>query len=155
MGIDRFDKHLLSILTKDASLSNAILGEKIGLSASQVSRRRARLEAEGYIRGYLAEPNYAALDLALSAFIKVRLHGHSKSSFDNFKALIHGLPEVCLACTLTGDADYLLQVRVKDLASLSALISQELLVHDDVREVRSDVVLEMIKDDKSLAAYNL
>lgn len=148
--MDKFDHELLRLLSTDSSISNAVIGEKIALSASQVSRRRARLESDGIITGYRADINYKALDLSLNAFIKVRLHGHSKGSFANFKSLINEMPEVCLGCTLTGDADYLLQVRVKDLQALSLLISERLLAHVDVREVRSDVVLDMIKESKSI-----
>lgn len=144
--MDKFDRELLQILSTDSSISNALIGERIGLSASQISRRRVRLESDGIITGYRADLNYTALDRSLNAFIKVRLHGHSEGSFENFKTLISDIPEVCLACTLTGDADYLLHVRLKDLQALSSLISTRLLAHVDVREVRSDVVLDMIKD---------
>lgn len=155
MRMDKFDRELLHLLTLDSSISNATIGERIGLSSSQVSRRKAKLESDGFIRGYRAEINYDALGLSLNAFIKVRLHGHSKSSFTNFKDLVNSMPAVCLACTLTGDADYLLHVRVKDLQALSTLIGEELLAHSDVREVRSDVVLDMMKDEKSIAPQAL
>jgi DNA-binding Lrp family transcriptional regulator len=148
--MDKFDRELLRLLSADSSISNAVIGDRIGLSASQVSRRRVRLENDGIITGYRADLNYKALDRSLSAFIKVRLHGHSRDSFANFKTLVNDIPEVCLACTLTGDADYLLHVRLKDLQALSSLISTRLLAHVDVREVRSDVVLDMIKDEKSI-----
>lgn len=148
--MDKFDQELLRILSTDSSISNSIIGDRIGLSASQVSRRRVRLECDGIITGYRADLNYKALDRSLNAFIKVRLHGHSKESFTNFKLLVNDIPEICLACTLTGDADYLLHVRVKDLHALSSLISTRLLAHDDIREVRSDVVLDMIKDETSI-----
>lgn len=153
--MDKFDQQILSLLTSDASMSNSAMGERVGLSSSQISRRRAKLESDGLISGYRAELNYSALGLGLNAFIKVRLHGHSKSSSANFKELVNALPSVCLACTLTGDADYLLHVRVKDLQALSTLIGEELLAHADVREVRSDVVLDMIKDEKSVEAHSL
>jgi DNA-binding Lrp family transcriptional regulator len=148
--MDKFDQELLRILSRDSAISNALIGERIGLSASQVFRRRVRLENDGIITGYRADLNYKALDRSLNAFIKVRLHGHSKASFTNFKSLVNDIPEVCLACTLTGDADYLLHVRAKDLQALYALISTRLLVNVDVRQVRSDVVLDMIKDETSI-----
>lgn len=148
--MDKFDQELLRILSRDSAISNALIGARIGLSASQVSRRRVRLENDGVITGYRADLNYKTLDRSLNAFIKVRLNEHSKASSTNFKALVNDIPEVCLACTLTGDADYLLHVRVKDLQALSSLISTRLLAHVDVREVRSDVVLDMIKDETSI-----
>ena len=49
MSLDPLDLRLLSLLQENASLSNAELAERIGLSASQCSRRRAGLEEAGYI----------------------------------------------------------------------------------------------------------
>ena len=44
--IDSFDRALLKALQADAALTNAELGEVVNLSPSQISRRRAALEAE-------------------------------------------------------------------------------------------------------------
>ncbi|MDX5350083.1 MAG: Lrp/AsnC family transcriptional regulator, partial [Paracoccaceae bacterium] len=52
--MDRFDTAILTALQRDGALTNAALAERVGLSASQVSRRRAALEAAGIIEGYSA-----------------------------------------------------------------------------------------------------
>lgn len=148
--MDRFDRQLLAHLQADASQSNATIGDRIGLSASQVSRRRARLEEQGTISGYRAEVDPAAFGLVLDAFVKVRLHSHSKGSSENFRQLVTSLKEVRLACAITGDADYLLHVRLQTLQALARFINDCLLAHPDVNEVRSDVVLELIKDDVTI-----
>ena len=44
MNVDGFDHKILAALQRDASVTNADIGASVGLSASQVSRRRARLE---------------------------------------------------------------------------------------------------------------
>ena len=95
--MDRFDKELLNYLQADASISNAAIGERIGLSASQVSRRRARLESQGVISRYHAEINPVSVGLGLNAFVKVRLHSHSKASSVNFRELVSSLAAVRLA----------------------------------------------------------
>jgi DNA-binding Lrp family transcriptional regulator len=51
-ALDVFDWRLLEALQQDASLTNGALAERVGLSASQVSRRRQALEAAGVVRGY-------------------------------------------------------------------------------------------------------
>ena len=53
------DQLLLEALQRDASLTNAELGERISLSASQVSRRCTRLEQAGVIARYHARINDA------------------------------------------------------------------------------------------------
>ena len=52
--MDQFDRKILSLLQADARLTNNDLSERVNLSPSQCSRRRLRLEEEGYIRGYRA-----------------------------------------------------------------------------------------------------
>jgi DNA-binding Lrp family transcriptional regulator len=47
----------------------------------------------------------------------------------------------------TGDADYLLKVAVKDLAGLSALISQLVAGHQSVSHVKTSVVLTRLKEN--------
>jgi DNA-binding Lrp family transcriptional regulator len=148
--MDRYDRRLLHALQSDASISNAVLGESIGLSASQVSRRRARLESDGIITGYHAKLSPAALGYELDAFIRIRLQAHSEDAANDFRVFVQALPAIRLACAITGDADYLLHAQLPDLRALSVLINTELLAHTLVREVRSDVVLEMIKDDTSI-----
>ena len=50
MHLDEFDRKLLRLLQEDGRLTNNELSLKVNLSASQCSRRRTRLEQEGYIR---------------------------------------------------------------------------------------------------------
>ena len=52
--IDETDSRLLAALQADAQITAQDLGALLNLSASQAARRRARLEAEGLITGYLA-----------------------------------------------------------------------------------------------------
>jgi DNA-binding Lrp family transcriptional regulator len=54
------------------------------------------------------------------------------------------------AHALTGEADYLLKVLLRDLRELSALINEALLPHDAVARVRSEIVLETLKSDAPL-----
>ncbi|MBA5777412.1 Lrp/AsnC family transcriptional regulator [Stappia sp. F7233] len=145
--MDGFDLKLLAELQADASATNQAIGERIGLSASQVSRRRQRLEAEKVIRRYRADLDPAALGLTVTAFIGVALATHSPQNASRFRALVKAIPAVQEAHTMTGDMDYLLKVVVKDLKALGALINDDLLPHDSVRNVRSFIAMETLKDD--------
>jgi DNA-binding Lrp family transcriptional regulator len=48
--LDAFDLRILAALQENGRLTNQELGERVGLSASQCSRRRTSLEATGLIR---------------------------------------------------------------------------------------------------------
>ncbi|SOC22018.1 Lrp/AsnC family transcriptional regulator [Stappia indica] len=148
--LDPFDIRLLASLQHDAAVTNQQLGERIGLSASQVSRRRQRLEEEGVIRRYRADVDAGAVGFSVVAFVGVALNAHSRQNARRFRDLVRALPEVQEAHVLTGDMDYMLKVAVADLAALSRFINDELLPHEAVRNVRSSIAMETLKDDNRL-----
>ena len=75
--MDAFDLKILDALQVDGRLSNQELAERVGLSASQCSRRRSALESDGAIEGYHASLSAKALGLDVLAFVQIRLAAHS------------------------------------------------------------------------------
>ena len=144
--LDGFDLRLLTALQDNGRLTNQEVGERIGLSPSQCSRRRMALETAGLIRGYRAELAAEALGFRLLVFINVTLAAHSRDNARAFRDLIAGVDEVQEAYALTGDADYLLKVVVRDLRDLSILVNDVLLPHETVARVRSSIVLDRLKE---------
>jgi DNA-binding Lrp family transcriptional regulator len=148
--LDGLDLRLLAALQEDGAATNATLAEKLGLSASQMSRRRQRLEEEGVIARYRAVIAPEAAGLGVTAFIHISLNAHSRDNSRRFRDLVRLTPAVLEAHALTGEADYLLKVMLRDLRGLSALINEVLLPHDAVARVRSEIVLETLKSDAPL-----
>lgn len=150
-SLDSFDLKLLRELQKDARLTNNELAERVALSASQCSRRRARLEADGYIEGYQAVLDRAKLGFDLLVVISVTLAKHNQDGARRFARLVNDLPEVIEAYSLTGDMDYHLKVAVRGLGDLSRFINNVLLPHDSVQHVRTSIVLDVLKRDRGLS----
>lgn len=148
--MDSFDRRILSLLQADASRTNAQLAESVGLSASQISRRRDRLEAAGIIRRYRAELDPAGVGLDVLAFVRVTLGAHSRDNARHFRDLVRLTPEILEAHAVTGGADYLLKIAVADLKALSKLVSEILLPHKSIARVQSEIVLESLKDGGAL-----
>ncbi|MGL5362539.1 MAG: Lrp/AsnC family transcriptional regulator, partial [Bosea sp. (in: a-proteobacteria)] len=130
LDLDALDWRLIDLLQNDGSLSNAALVDKIGLSASQISRRRQRLEERGVLMGYRALIDPAAIGLGITVFIHVALDMHSRDNARRFRDLVRLTPAVLEAHALTGEADYLLKVAVGDLKELSLLVNEVLLPHE-------------------------
>jgi DNA-binding Lrp family transcriptional regulator len=147
---DTFDFKLLDALQRDASRTNAELGAVVGLSGSQISRRRERLEASGAIRGYRAELDTEKLGFAVTVYIHVTLAAHSAGNAELLRKLIIATPEIQQAHAMTGETDYLLRVSIRGLGELSAFVNNTLLAHKAVARVRSEIVLETIKDQQLL-----
>jgi DNA-binding Lrp family transcriptional regulator len=144
--LDALDWRLIDQLQTDASQTNAVLAERIGLSASQISRRRLRLEEANVLKGYRAVVDAAAVGLGVTVFIHVALDTHSRDNARRFRDLVRLTPAVLEAHALTGEADYLLKVAVGDLKALSQLVNEVLLPHESVARVRSEIALDTLKE---------
>lgn len=144
--LDGFDRKLIAALQADARLSNNELAEKIGLSASQCSRRRARLEEQRVITGYRATVDKEKVGFGLTCVISVTLATHSADSAEKLVKLFDELPNVQEVNQMTGDMDYYVKVVAPDLKVLNKLISEKLLVHDSIQNVKTAIVLETLKD---------
>jgi DNA-binding Lrp family transcriptional regulator len=148
--MDDFDIKLLKALQEDGRLTNNELAERIGLSASQCSRRRATLEESGVIESYRAVLSAEAVGLDVLVFIQVGLATQSPDSGGGFVKLINGIEEVQEAFSLTGDADFLVKLVVPDLKVLSRILNEVLLPHHSVAHVHSYVVLDRVKQTTQL-----
>jgi DNA-binding Lrp family transcriptional regulator len=148
--LDKFDLKLLVALEADGRLTNAELGEAIGLSASQCSRRRIRLETSGIIEGYKARLNAERLGIGMIALVQVSLSPHSKENAKKFREFVNNIDEIQEAYALTGDADYMLKIVVRGLSDLSRVINDLILPHPSVSHVKSSIVLSRLKDSHRL-----
>lgn len=149
--MDSFDIAILAALQKDGAMTNAALAELVNLSASQCSRRRAALEESGVIEGYSARLNAQALGFGLRAIIRVNLRSHGQEKEDNFARFVATHPQIRSAYSVSGDADYVLDLRARDLDAFADFIHRHLLPHPQVSQVRSEIVLKVLKDDRGLA----
>ncbi|MGH6835923.1 MAG: Lrp/AsnC family transcriptional regulator [Methylocella sp.] len=149
-ALDQFDLKLLAALEDDGRLTNAELASKVGLSPSQCSRRRIRLEETGVIESYSARLNAARLGIGLLALIQVTLSPHSKENAKKFRDFVNGVEEIQEAYALTGDADYLLKVAAPDLSGLARIINDLILPQASVSHVKSSIVLTTLKDSHRL-----
>ncbi|WP_422020499.1 Lrp/AsnC family transcriptional regulator [Roseibium sp.] len=150
IALDSFDVKLLAALQENSAATNAEIGETIGLSASQVSRRRQKLEDNGIIRRYRAALDPEALGFTVTAFVGVTLGAHSRENARKFRNMVTAMPEVQEAHTLTGDVDYMLKVVVRDLKALSRIVNDELLPQEAVQHVKSSIAMDTLKDDNLL-----
>ena len=153
--MDDFDLKLLRALQDDGRLTNYDLAERVGLSASQCSRRRQALEEAGVIGSYHAALSAQALGLDVIVFVQVTLATHSPDNSKRFAKLIDGLEEVQEAYSMTGEADYLVKLAVPDLKALSHILNDVFLPHESVAHLRSSIVLDRLKQTTQLPLRHL
>src|ERR1700675_564380 len=100
--VDAFDLKILSALQDDGRLTNQQLADTVGLSASQCSRRRMRLERDKVISGYHSDLAGEALGFGVIAFIHITLAPHRPDNAKKFRALVGRVDDIQEAYSLTG-----------------------------------------------------
>jgi Lrp/AsnC family transcriptional regulator, leucine-responsive regulatory protein len=112
---------LIAELQRDARLSIAELGRRVGLSPPAVAERLGRLEQSGTIRGYHADVDPRAVGLALSAIIRIR---PSPGQLQNVAELARDTPEVVECHRVTGDDCYVMRAHLRDVLHLEEVIDR-------------------------------
>jgi DNA-binding Lrp family transcriptional regulator len=153
--MDALDLKIIDALQQDGRLTNPELAERVGLSPSQCSRRRAALEDAGIIASYHARLDPKAVGLHTVVFVQVTLATHSPDNTQRFKELISRLDAVQEAYALTGAADYQVKLVLPDLAALNRLLNDVFLPHESVQQVHSLVVLDCLKQTSRLPLSQL
>ncbi|WP_247083757.1 Lrp/AsnC family transcriptional regulator [Marivita sp. S6314] len=150
MRLDPKDIQLLSILQKNGQTSALELSEVLDMSASQIGRRRQRLEADGLIVGTPCRLDPVKLGLTVQAFIQVQTDSQDGETHRSIKRLVDIQPEIIAAWTLTGEADYIFRVYCENLSALNRLVQDVLLPHPAIGRVHSQIVMDQVKDDTAL-----
>ena len=129
---DEIDRRILGELQRDGMQSLETLGARIGLSRNAAWRRIKRLEDDGIIRGRVALLDAEALDLGLTVFIQVRTNRHDPEWLESFARAVRKLPEILGTYRMSGDLDYLIRARVRDMQAYDRLDAMP----DNLPEVR-------------------
>ena len=114
MTLDNKDRKILSLLQKNARISNADLANQINLSPSACLRRVRLLEAEGVIKGYSTIIDQASIGRPTNVFVEVTLKDQSENSLSTFEAAVKECSDIMECYLMSGDADYLLRVVAAD-----------------------------------------
>ena len=144
--LDKTNKKILAELQQDGRISNLELASRVNLSAAACLERVRKLQEAGYILGYAARLNPELLDVALLVFIEVVLDRTTPDVFDEFKRAVHKVPEVLECHMVAGGFDYLIKVRVKDMAAYRTFLGKSLLQLKGVRETHTYAVIEEVKN---------
>ena len=148
--LDKIDRHILRILQAEVRLPFTELRERVGLSTTPCTERLRRLEREGIIMGYSARLNPQHLKAGLLVFVEISLAYKSGDIFEEFRRAVLKLPHVLECHLVSGDFDYLVKARISEMASYRKLLGDILLKLPHVRESKSYIVMEEIKESLDL-----
>ncbi|MAD75840.1 MAG: leucine-responsive transcriptional regulator Lrp [Rheinheimera sp.] len=149
--LDRIDRKILTELQHDGRLANVELARRVGLSPTPCLERVRKLETEGYIIGYTALVDPHKVGAALLVFVEITLSKTSPEDFDEFSKAVQKLVEIQECHLVSGSFDFLLKTRVADMAAYRELLGETLLRLPSVRESRTYVVMEEVKQSSFVA----
>lgn len=145
IALDVIDHKILAHLQEDGRISNQALADKVALSPSACLRRVRALEDVGAIASYRAMLDAGALGLEVEAFVQVSMRQEVDGWHESFMAALQGWPQVVGAWIVTGECNYLLRVRARNLQEYSQFAIAHLHKERGVKEIRSNVVMQCVK----------
>lgn len=149
-ALDAIDRHILRLLQRDGRIANNDLAREVGLSPSPCLRRVRALEEAGLIQRYVAILDPGRLDLGQTFFTRIWLHAQDEGTIDRFTSAIMALPEVLECYIMLGDCDAMIRVQAADIAAYRRFQSEKLSRIESVRNVKSDVPSQIIKQTTAL-----
>ncbi len=144
--LDRYDRKILDILSKDGRAPVTDIARRVGLSKSPCQARIRKLRDSGVILGFRAVIDPAKLRLEHVAFVEVKLSDTSEKALSAFNTAVQNLPEVEQCHMIAGAFDYLLKIRTTDMKSYRAVLGEKVSALPHVANTSTHVSMEAVKD---------
>lgn len=142
--LDLIDRKIIAELQRDATLSVAQIGERVGLSQTPCWKRIQKLEQAGIILGRVALVAPERIGFGLTVFVAIEASDHSPAWRDTFLSTIESMPEVMELHRMAGEVDYMLRVAVADMAAYDAFY-KTLTEAVTLKNVTSHFAMERMK----------
>ncbi|MFU8927684.1 Lrp/AsnC ligand binding domain-containing protein [Acinetobacter puyangensis] len=153
-ALDRTDRMILDILQQEGRIAISELAARVNLSTTPCSERVKRLEREGIIMGYYARLNPNQVDRSLLVFMEIKLSAKSGDVFDQVAQDLSQIPEVLECHLISGEFDYLVKARLKEMSAYRRLLGKVLKNLPASASSRSHIVMEEVKETLYLDVSN-
>ena len=149
--LDEKDREILELLMEDAKMSAKDISIRIESPITTVYSRIKRLEDAGVIKGYKPILDAAKLGRPTTAFIFVsftyRPPGADKDLNQREVAKIVGrYPEVQEVHIITGDWDFLIKVKEKDVNAVGKFVVDKLRTVPGISKTLTIMVFDPVKE---------
>jgi len=148
--MDRIDRKLLNLMQHDASRTNAALAEEVGLSPSSCLRRIRRLRGAGIIDRIVAILNPARTGRGLKALVTVELNLHGDQHMRRFLDIAADEDAVAQAYAVTGGADVVLLLKLRDMEEFDALCDRLFRDQTNVARFYTMMVIRTAKEETAI-----
>ncbi|CCQ72387.1 Lrp/AsnC family transcriptional regulator [Magnetospira sp. QH-2] len=143
--LDLIDRRILRDLQEDGRITNVELARRAGISAPPCLRRVRALEEAGFIRGYHADVDPAAMGYSVTVFANVGLDSQAEPDLKAFEDLVNQWEEVRECHMLAGETDFLLKIVATDWDSYQTFLTAKLTAAPNVSHVKSALGIRSAK----------
>lgn len=143
--LDKIDRKILMHLQEDGRITNVDLAKQAGISAPPCLRRVRALEDAGYILGYNARLDKAALGYSITVFAQIKLVSQAEADLKQFEALIASWPMVRECHMLAGEMDFILKIVAEDWDHYQKFLTEKLTAAPNVTSVKSSLAVREAK----------
>jgi Lrp/AsnC family leucine-responsive transcriptional regulator len=144
-SLDKTDLQILRIMQNNSKLTTKELAAQVNLSTTPVFERLKRLEAEGYIKKYVAILDAEKLNCGFVVFCSVKLKRLNRDIAAEFTRVIQDIPEVAECYNVSGEYDYLLKIHAPDMKYYQEFILNVLGTIDSLGSLTSTFVMADVK----------
>ena len=145
--LDRYDREMLRILSREGRLPVTELAVRVGLSKTPCQVRLKRLLADGYIQGFRAMLDPARLGLEQVVFVEVKLTDTTEAALSAFNAAVRQVPEIEQCHMIAGAFDYLLKLRTRDMQKYREILGSVVSSLPHVGSTSTHVSMQSVKDE--------
>jgi DNA-binding Lrp family transcriptional regulator len=150
MSLDAMDRQILDILQQDGRVTNVELAGRVGLTPGPTLARVNKLEAAGYLTGYVALVDREKLGLSVTVIVAVSLRSHTSETNAAFLKAVAELPEIIEVHHVAGDDDFLLKVVAASPRDYEQFVLEKLTAVADLQRVKSTFVLSSPKSTTAI-----
>lgn len=148
-----YDVRILEELQKDATLSVEALAEKVDMPRNTCWRRLKQLEASGIIKARVAVLDAELAGCGLSVLIYISTTNHDSYWVGQLRKTIMAIPEIVSFYRMSGDIDYVLRARIRDVKAYDDLY-QKLVRKVPNADISASFIIEEIKDEIAMPLGN-
>lgn len=146
MELDEVDWKILKILQADGRIALSEIARRLGMGSATIHERVDTLEEEGYLREYRGVLDPQLLGIDRVAFVQVKTDpGH----FSEVAERLSEEPEIQEIHEITGDADLLLKIRVREQSALTDVL-RRIGSQEAVKSTSTNVALRSVKETHTL-----
>ena len=145
MELDETDLRIMNELKNDGRATVREMASKLRLPITTVHNRLRKLQVSKTIKKFTIEPDYEKLDRGITALVMMKLSHENinkETGIETLKKKLTGFEEVEKVYALTGEFDWLMIVRVKNIKALDNFLVRKLRSLKEITTTITQIVLE-------------